>query len=145
MNTYINRLIAVVILCQIVTVITPDSERAKQSIRMLCALISLLVFLSPIQNLTAFGKQLYEQIPAVYETKSNSGYNVKELDSIYFLQCITTHYGIEDVSMMIFTDETDTRILQIKLYVKNYPYTSCTVMEKELQEVLNIPVYVYGK
>ncbi len=145
MNSYFNRLIAVMILCQITTVITPDSERAKQSIRILCALLSFLTLLSPLRNITALSEQLYEKFPTVLDTNFVSGYTEKETDSIHFLQYITTHYGVKDVSMILHTDDMDTQIIEMELYVKNYPYTSCTVMESELQELLNIPVYVFGE
>ncbi len=145
MNSYFNRLIAVMILCQITTVITPDSERAKQSIRILCALISFLTLLSPLRSITALSEQLYEKLSAVLDTSFVSGYTQKETDSIHFLQYITTHYDIDEVSMILHTDDTDTQIIEMELYVKNYPYTSCTIMEAELQELLNLPVYVFGE
>jgi len=145
MNTYFNRLIAVMILCQITTVITPDSERAKQSIRMLCALLSLLTLLSPLRNLTDLSDRLTEYLTAVFEPSSIAADMEKESDSIHFLQYITEYYNIDDVSMVVHTDETDTRVLELELYIKNYPYAACSAMEKELQELLNIPVYVFGK
>lgn len=145
MNSYFNRLIAVMILCQITTVITPDSERTKQSIRMLCALISFITLLSPLSSITIPSEQLHEKFSAVLDTNVVSGYTEKEADSFHFLQYITTYYDIEEVSMILRTDDTDTQIIAMELYVKNYPYVSCTVMESELQELLNIPVYIFGE
>lgn len=145
MTSYFNRLIGVMILCQITTVITPDSERTKQSIRILCALISFLTLLSPLRSITTPSEQLHEKFSAVLDTNFVSRHTEKEADSIHFLQYITTHYDVEEVSMILYTDDTDTQIVKLELYVKNYPYTSCTVMELELQELLNIPVIVFGE
>ncbi len=144
MSAYINRLIAVMILCQITSVIVPDSERAKQAIRMLCALLSLLALISPLKNITVLTEHLLESLPTVFEASPISEHTEKESDSIYFLQYITAHYHVEEVSMIIHTDETDTQLESIELYVKNYPYAACCVMEEELQALLKIPVNVYG-
>jgi len=144
MNTYINRLIAVMILCQIATILSPDSDRAKQSLRMICAIISLLTLISPIKNISVLSEQLSEKLSSVINTSYNVKYSAKESDSIQLLQYITTHYNIDEISMTIHTDETDTQILEMELYVKNYPYAACSVMEEELQELLNLPVYVFS-
>ena len=61
------------------------------------------------------------------------------------LQYITAYYNVDEVSMTVHTNEADTQILKIELHIPNYPYTACSVMENELQELLNFPVYVFGE
>ena len=145
MSSYINCLIAVMILCQITTIITPDSERAKQSIRTICAIISLLVLLSPLKNIASLSEQISEKLSSAPDTNYAAGYTTKESDSIQLLQYITAYYNVDEVSMTVHTNEADTQILKIELHIPNYPYTACSVMENELQELLNFPVYVFGE
>lgn len=145
MTAYINRLIAVMVVCQIVTVITPDADNAKRSIRTVCALVALLTLLSPLKSLLSAADDLTGKITAFFTPESVQTYDEKEAGAAGILQYVTDHYGLDELSVVIVTDETDTEVIELRFYVENCPYTTRALLEAELSEAFGLPVYVFGE
>ncbi len=145
MNAYINSLIIVMVVCQIAAVIAPDSENAKRYIRTVCAIIVLLTLLSPVKHLIALSEGITEKITSFFTTDVSQSYDENEAGAIGIMQYVTEYYNVDELSAIILTDETDTEITEIQLYIKNCPYARCVVIEAELSELLELPVYVFSE
>lgn len=145
MTAYINRLIAVMVVCQIATIIAPDAENAKRSIRSVCALVSLLTLLSPLSHLFSISDNLTEKITAFFTMETSQTYDEKEAGAASILQYVTERYGIDELSVVIVTDESDTEVTEIRFFIEDCPYAARAVLESELSEAFKLPVYVFSE
>lgn len=145
MTAYINRLIVVMVVCQIVIVITPDAENAKRSVRTVCALVSLLTLLSPLNHLLSISDDLTDKITAFFTTETSQNYDEKEAGAASILQYVTERYGIDELSVVIVTDESDTEVTELRFFIENCPYATRAILEAELCEAFELPVYVFSE
>ncbi len=145
MTAYINRLLTVMVVCQIATVLAPDAETSKHSVRMVCALVSLLTLLSPLTQLFTATDQLTEKITAFFSTESVQTYDDRTTVSSQILQYVTSEYDLEELSLTIVTDETDTAVTELRFYIKNCPYATRAFIESELAETFDLPIYVFSE
>ncbi len=145
MTAYINRLIIVMVVCQIVTVLTPDTDTAKRSIRTVCALVALLTLLSPLTQLLTSADDLIDKVTAFFSSTSTPAYDEKEMVSSEILHYVTARYEIEELSMTLVTDETDTVVTEIRFYIPNCPYATRASLASELTEIFELPVYVFSE
>ena len=145
MNTYLHRLISVMIICQTITLITPDTEYAKRYIRIVCALITVLTMLSPVRFITEISETFREFAASVISDTETSASEQTPAGTKELLQYISAHYNIEDFSAVFHTDETDTILTSLELHIKYFPYTQCIALQEELETLLQIPVSVNSK
>lgn len=145
MRTYVNRLLAVMVVCQIAIVLAPDTETGKRSLRTVCALVSFLTILSPLHQFLVSADSITEKITSFFTIESSQTYDEKTTVSSELLQYVTTHYRLEEVLLTIITDESDTTVTELRFYVQNCPYATRALIETELTEMFEIPVYVFDQ
>ena len=146
MNRYINSLTAVMIVCQIIVLLAPASEYAIRYIRMVCALIVLLTILTPLKNLPAITTQVSEAVSSLADSNILSAdYNELEGSTAGLMQYITEYYGISELTAVLLTDDTDTTVTELQLYIQDCPYTTRELIEEDLNKELNFPVYVFSE
>lgn len=146
MNSYINSLTAVMIVCQISVLLAPSSEYAIRYIRMVCALIVLLTILAPLKNFSAITVQVSEAVSSLADSYILSAdYNELEGSTAGLMQYITEYYGISELTAVLLTDDTDTTVTELQLYIQDCPYTTRELIEEDLNKELNFPVYVFSE
>lgn len=145
MNAYGNSLIAVMVVCQIASVIAPDSEHARRYIRVVCALVALLTILSPLKHLLTLSDDVTDKITAFFTSDITETYEETEAGAVGLMQYVAGQYGVSDLSVVILTDETDTEITGIQFHIPNCPYAKCAAIEADLSEQLELPVEVFSE
>lgn len=145
MNSYGNSLIAVMVICQISSVIAPSSEYAKRYIRIVCALVTLLTILAPVRHMTEIYDNISDKISAFFASDITEQYDDNEIGAVGLMQYITEQYDISDVSVVIRTDKSDTEIVEIQIYIPSCPYTKRASIEADLNAQLDIPCRVFCK
>ncbi len=145
MNMYINRLIAVMIVCHIAVSLAPDTEHAARSIRYVCALVVLLTILSPVRALINTSDDLSEKIASFLADDTSPIYEETISGAAGLMQYVTERYGVEELSVVFLTDENDSEITELRLSIPDCPYAKCAAIESDLNEQLSFPVYVSGK
>lgn len=145
MSSYGNSLIAVMVICQISSVIAPNSEYSKRYIRIVCALVTLLTILAPVRHMTEIYGTISDKISAFFASDITEQYDDNEICAVGLMQYITEQYDISDVSVVIRTDESDTEIVEIQIYIPSCPYTKRASIEADLNAQLDIPVGVFCK
>ena len=145
MTRYINSLTAVMIVCQITVLLAPASEYAIRYIRMVCALIVLLTILTPLKNLPDITAQVSEAVSSLVDSNISADYNELESGTAGLMQYVTEYYGISELSAVLQTDDTDTTIIELRLYIQDCPYTTREIIAEDLNKELNFPVYVFSK
>lgn len=142
MNSYGNSLIAVMVICQISSALTPNSEYSKRYIKIVCALVTLITLLAPIKHLSEFYDDISDKISSFFSTDVTEKYDENEVGAIGIMQYISEKYDIADISMVIQTDESDTEIVAINVFVSNCPYSKRALIEADLNEQLELPTKV---
>ena len=145
MNAYINSLIAVMVVCQIAVVIAPDSDNAGRCIRTVCAVVALLTLLAPAKHLLSRSGELVDRVTSFFTADITQSYDENDSAAAGLMQYIISQYDLDELSAVILTDETDTTITGIRLYIPECPYPRRMVMESELQELLGLPVSVFSE
>ncbi len=146
MTTYINSIITVMVVCQVATVLAPDSDSAKKYIRTVCALIVLFTLISPIKYILSISGDISEKITNFFNTEElNTPYDEQEAGIISIMQYVAEKYDTEEISAVIITNEEDTAITEIQLFVPNCPYAQRQTIETEMTQMLEIPVYVFSE
>ena len=46
---------------------------------------------------------------------------------------------------VLLTDDTDTTVTELQLYIQDCPYTTRELIEEDLNKELNFPVYVFSE
>ncbi len=142
MTAYINRLLAVMIACQLSIVLAPDTEIGKRSVRIVCALVSFLTILFPLNQFLSSTDSITEKITSFFSVESAQIYDEKTTVFAEILQYVTTQYDLDEVFLTIVTDESDTTVTELRFYIENCPYATRALIETELTETFGIPVYV---
>jgi len=144
MNAYANRLIAVMVVCQIAAVIAPDSEHARRYIRVVCALTVLLTMLSPLSRLLEASDGITEKVTAFFTADQTIPYEETEAGAVGLMQYVAERYGVSDLSVTIRTDGTDMEIIGIRFYIPDCPYSTRAAIESDLNGQLAFPVEVFA-
>lgn len=148
MIDYINSLIAVMIVCQIAVSLAPGSDSAVRSIRLICAAVALLTLLSPIGSVVSFGEELVREAGNIISANNGSSVgSVEAADTFEIVAAqivgyVSETYDVGEIDAVLLTDDTDSRAVELQLYIKNCPYTRRAQLEVELNERLGFPVYV---
>ena len=145
MNGYINSLTAVMIVCHITVLLAPESEYAVRYIRTVCALIILLTVLAPLKNLPDIAAPVSEAVSNFLNKNVSADYTETESGAAGLMQYITEYYGISELSAVLVTDDTDTDITELRLYIPACPYTTRELLADDLNKELNFPVYVLAE
>ncbi len=143
MSNYINSLTAVMIVCQITILLAPASEYAVRYIRIVCALIVLLTILTPLKNLPDITDSVSEAVSNFLNSNVSVNYDETESSAAGLMQYVTEYYGISELSAVLVTDDTDTAITELRLYIPDCPYTTRELIADDLNRELNFPVYVF--
>ncbi len=145
MSVYIHSLIAVMIVCQIAVSVAPDSEYAVRYIRLVCSLVVFLTILSPVRNLWDMSDTLSDKITAFFTQDSSVSYDETEAGAAALMQYVAEQYGIQKLSVILRTDESDQEITELQLSVPDCPYATRAAIAADLNDQLNFPVSVIGE
>lgn len=143
MNSYGNSLIAVMVICQISSALAPDSEYSKRYIKIVCTLVTLLTLLAPIKHLTEFYDDISDKISSFFSTDVTEQYDENEVGAIGIMQYISEKYDVSDVSIVIQTNESDTEVVEIDVYISNCPYSKRALIESDLNAQLELTTKVF--
>lgn len=144
MNDYGNSLIAVMIVCQIASVLSPDSDHARRYISLVCAIVALLTVIAPARQIFDVYNDISDKVAAFFESGETETYSETEFGIHSLMQYISSRYDVSDIEVIVTTDENDTTPLSLNVVIHDCPYAKRAAIEEELREMLTLPVDVYG-
>lgn len=149
MKDYFNSVVVTVIVCQVVSVFSPNNDSAKKYIRLLCALSVLLTLISPILRLSRNIDSIVDDIGDLFTDDSrNREYSLDDelkRTAYVVMTAVSERFGIkkEGIRSVIITDE-NSEICEIQIYIDHSPYSTREQIERELKKEIGIPVHVFS-
>lgn len=144
MNDYGNSLIAVMVVCQIASVLSPDSDHARRNIGLVCALVALLTVIAPARQIFDVYNDISDRVSAFFESGETKTYSDTEFGIHSLMQYISSRYDVSELEVIVTTDENDMTPLSLKVVIHDCPYARRAAIEEELREMLTLPVEVCG-
>lgn len=149
MKDYFNSVVVTVIVCQVVSVFSPNNDSAKKYIRLLCALSVLLTLISPAMRLSRSMDSIIADMSRFLTAGStDEGYSTDDelkRTAYVVMTAVSERFGIkkEGIRSVIITDE-DGEICEIQIYVDRSPYSTREQIERELKKEIGIPIHVFS-
>lgn len=145
MTAYINSLIAVIVACQLVIKLAPDSGTSKKYVRLICSLAVLGTMIAPVKSLVLSADELYGQAAEFFSPPQ------KEEKSDAFAPAATallsyiedTFHPRGEVRLTFITDD-DERITEVQIFAPTADGQTCGRIERALGGELSVGVRVFG-
>ena len=152
MNAYLNTVVVTVIVCQIVTMFTPDKESLRRYVRLLCALVVILTLASPIVHVIEGAEVIASGISEFFDSRLSSGQDEGEGDgsaanlAYVIMRAVSDKFGIdaENLRLTLVTEESGA-LVEIQLYLKRTAYAERERVREALAAEFEIPVYVFAE
>ncbi|MBP3368264.1 MAG: stage III sporulation protein AF [Clostridia bacterium] len=152
MNAYLNTVVVTVIVCQIVTMFTPDKESLRRYVRLLCALVVILTLASPIVHVIEGAEVIASGISEFFDGRLSSEQDEGEGDgsaanlAYVIMRAVSDEFGIdaENMRLTLVTDESGA-LVEIQLYLKRTAYADRERVREALAAEFEIPVYVFSE
>ena len=147
MKTYINSLIASVLISQIALCLSPSKSDGKKYVGFICSVFVLLTMLSPVKAMigeipdTLGGiKDYFTDVPE--EKTEPDGFSSA---AATLLAYIAEEYpsSASGASLTFVTGE-DGKIREVQFYLPNADRNDCARIRHSLSGVLTVDVYVFG-
>ena len=146
MSSYINSLIAVILLAEIVMHVSPDGDIGKRYVRLVCSLAVLLTMISPIKSVVSF---LSDGIGAVTDYVKTEENAVTERDELSpaaetILSYIKDSCGkhSDGASLTFVTDDAGD-ITEVQIFLPHGDSATREKLDDALGRGLNIRVSVF--
>ena len=147
MSGYINELLAVVIMCRIVTMIAPDGETSRRYLGAVCALVTLSALISPIVHIVKNFGGISETAAGIFltDTEENEG----ERDDLGSLAAVIFAFAEEEFGIstkggevVFYTDENG-EVEEAAVFLMDGTVEQCGRLGSILSEELGCDVHAY--
>ena len=146
MTAYINSLISVIIVCEIVLRIAPDGGSGKKYVRIVCSLAVLLTMISPIRSLAGNAAVTEEKIADLF----SPGRQTDESDAFAPAASAIGAYieknhpaAGKDYSLTFVTGENG-ELSEVQIFLGTADGRLCAALENDLGRELGVTVRVFG-
>lgn len=147
MRGYINTLIITMIVSQLSILLSPNRSYAKQYIKFLCCLSVALCLISPVKDIIVNGKEYITEIKEIFSVEDDMIISDTRYSSVaaFLIDYIADNYDIneDNIRIICITNEDDTELMQIQIYLKNTDRVKGSKVEEFLQKELLIPTYIF--
>lgn len=146
MTAYINQLILTVVVCQVAVMISPDVERAKRYIRIVCALVTILTILTPVRTLVDNAGELAESFGNFFTAAETTDNMRDSLESAAYT--ILTYAGenydlnMDGAEVTFFTND-DGEAVEMQMFVKSGDSHDRDRLTAKLENELGITVHIF--
>lgn len=152
MNAYLKTVVVTVIVCQIVTMFSPDKESLRRYVRLLCALVVILTLASPIVHVIEGAEEIAAGIAEFFDGRLSSGQAADGGDgsaanlAYVIMRAVSDEFGIdaENMRLTLVTEESGA-LVEIQLYLKRTAYAERERVREALAAEFEIPVYVFAE
>ena len=152
MRTYLNGVIATVIVCQVVIMFSPSREGVRRYVRLLCVLVTALTLASPIKYVINSADDIVSKITDFFDGTGTDGQlefsengNMASA-ALVIMSAVSEGFNIDskDIRITLVTDETG-ELAEVHLFLKNTAYSDRERVREALEVELEIPVYVFAE
>ena len=152
MGAYLNTVVATVIVCQVVTMFSPDKESLRRYVRLLCALVIILTLSSPIKHvingvegIVSGITDFFDGTGSVAQTGSGDESGAANLAYV-IMSAVSERYNIDskNIRITLVTDETG-ELAEVHLFLKNTAYADREHVREALEAEFEIPVYIFAE
>lgn len=152
MNAYLNSLVATVIVCQVVTMFSPDKDSLRRYVRLLCALVVILTLASPIRNVINGAGEIASGIAELFDGAGSTAQGTAGDDggvanlAYVIMSAVSEKFDIaaENLRITLVTDEGG-ELSEIQLYMKRTAYADRERVREAIAAEFEIPVYVFAE
>lgn len=162
MNIYIKSIITTNIICGLVMFLSPRTESMKKYLKYICGLVTLLTLLLPLIGFIQNTEGLIGNVKSFFEHSiiSNSEKDIKREDALVIGSIQETAYTImtyisstyrvpsQNISVCVITNDSNKKenvIVDIHIYLTNISPLVREQIQRELQNMMDVSVYVFGK
>lgn len=154
MTAYINELIITLVVCQIASMITPESENAKRYIRVVCALVTILTLISPVRTLADHADEIMDTVGNFFgvsddtaksdETEADGTRERLDAAAYTILTYAGERYDLETdgAEVSFFTDEQG-KVTELQIFLKSGSGADRDRLTAELEEELDVTVHIF--
>ena len=147
MKAYINTLTALMIVCQAVLRLAPDSGTTKKYITLVCSLAVLLTMISPIKEIVRSAPVIEKKAEELFSSENKADTTEDELSPaaatlISFIEKKFPDAG-NDITLTFVTDESD-KVTEVQLYMPEADQRTAERAERALAAELSVNVKVFG-
>ena len=152
MRTYLNGVIATVIVCQVVIMFSPSREGVRRYVRLLCVLVTALTLASPIKYVINSEDDIVSKITDFFDGTGTDGQlefsengNMASA-ALVIMRAISDEFDIDakNIRITLVTDEAG-ELSEMQLFLKNTAYADRERVRAALEEEFNIPIYVFAE
>ena len=152
MRTYLNGIIATVIVCQVVIMFSPSREGVRRYVRLLCVLVTALTLASPIKYVINSADDIVSKITDFFDGTVTDGQlefsengNMASA-ALVIMSAVSEGFNIDskNIRITLVTDETG-ELAEVHLFLKNTAYSDRERVREALEMELEIPVYVFAE
>ncbi len=148
MTAYINELIITVVVCQIASMISPETENSKRYIKTVCALVTILTLISPVRTIINHAEEIANSLKnffAMEETvEENSVRDTMQSVAYTIMKYTEENYEleIEGAEVSFITDESG-QARELQIFLKSGNVEDRDKLKAELERELGIIVHIF--